>query len=89
MLRLLKSSTINLLTVEGALIGHIVNKQYAHSTSVISSCDGSESLLSGCVPYLQLHSLSVQLDSSDFEVDADRCDERWGEGIFTKSEKTA
>ncbi len=32
--------------------------------------DGSESLLSGCVPYLQFHLLSVKLHRPDLEVDS-------------------
>ena len=42
-----------------------------------------------CVPYLQLHSLAVQLDRPDLEVNADGCDERGCEGILAESEKTA
>ena len=38
------------LTVERALIGHVVNEENAHSTPVIGGSDGAESLLSSSVP---------------------------------------
>lgn len=75
-------------TVEGALVGHVVDKQYPHSTSVVRRGDRPEPFLACCVPYLQLHSLTVQLDGSDLEVDAYGRNKGRGEGIFAKSKKT-
>ncbi len=51
--------------------------------------DGSESLLSRGVPDLQLYGLSVQLDGSDLEVDADGGDVRLGVGVVGEAEQQA
>jgi hypothetical protein len=52
------------------LVSDVVDYNDAVSASVITRSDGSESLLAGCVPDLQLDCLAIQLDGSDFEVDA-------------------
>ena len=39
--------------------------------SIIRGCYRSESLLSSCVPNLQLHILSIDLNRADLEVDSD------------------
>lgn len=75
-------------TVERAFIGHVVHKQYPHSSSVVCRRDRPEPLLTRGVPYLQFYSLSVQLDGSDLKVDAYSGDEGWGEGVFAESKQT-
>jgi hypothetical protein len=62
-------------TVETSLICHIVHQQNSHRTAVVRCCDGAETLLTRCVPDLQLHALAVELDGADLEVDADGGDE--------------
>lgn len=76
-------------TVERALICDIVDQQNSHSTSVISSCDSPEAFLSGGIPYLELHPLSIQLDRPNLEVDTDGRDERWRERVLAESKQTA
>jgi hypothetical protein len=65
------------LTFERAFIGNIVDQQNPHGTSIVSRGDGSESFLAGSVPYLQLHPLSIKLNGSDLEVDANSGNEGW------------
>lgn len=38
---------------------------------------------------MQLHTLAIKIDGSDFEVDADCCDERGSERVFGEAEETA
>lgn len=63
------------LTIETLLICNIIHQQNPHRTSVICRRDGSETFLTSCVPYLQLHSLSIEINRSDLEVDTYRRDE--------------
>jgi len=62
-------------TVETLLIGNIVDEQNAHGSSVVGGGDGSESFLTGGIPYLQLDALAVQLYRANLEVDANSGDE--------------
>lgn len=64
------------LTVKAALICDIVDQQDAHGASIVCSCDCTETLLTCSIPYLQFHSLPVELNSSDLKVDADGGNER-------------
>ena len=56
--------------LEGLLIGHIVNKENTHSTPIISLGDGTESLLTGCIPNLKLNSFAFELDRFDLKINA-------------------
>jgi hypothetical protein len=76
-------------TVKALLVCDIVDKQNSHSTSVVSSCDGAEALLTRSVPYLQLHTLAVEFDRADLEVNSDSGDERGSEGVFAEAQQTA
>jgi hypothetical protein len=76
-------------TVEGSLVGDVVNQQNAHSTSIVCGCDGTEALLASGVPDLQLHPLAVEFDGADLEVDTNGCDEGRREGVFAKAEQAA
>lgn len=76
-------------TVETPLVCHVIYQQYSHRSSVICSGDCAESFLAGGIPYLQLHSLAIQFDSSYLEVDADGGDEGRGEGVFAKPQQAA
>ena len=76
-------------TVETLLICDVVYKQNAHGTSVVSSCDGAETLLSCGIPYLQLHALAVKLDRANLEVDSDGGNEGGSEGVFAEAQQTA
>lgn len=66
------------LTLEGSLIGHIVDEEDSHRTTVVCRCDGAEPFLACCVPYLEFHSLAVQLDCADLEIDSDGGNEGGG-----------
>jgi hypothetical protein len=72
-------------TVKTPLICHIVHEQYPHCAAVVGCRDCPESLLSRCVPYLQLNPFAVKVDSADFEIDTDRCDEGGREAVFTEA----
>jgi hypothetical protein len=76
-------------TVETLLICDVVYKQDTHGTSVVSSCDGAEALLSGGIPYLQLHALAIKLNRADLEVDSDGGNEGGSEGVFAETQQTA
>ena len=39
------------------------------STLIITTCDGLEPLLTGSIPNLELNGLSININSSNFEVD--------------------
>lgn len=71
-------------TLEGSLIRHIVDKQYAHCPSVVGCRDRSESFLTSSIPYLKLYTLAVQLDCTDLEINADGGDERRGKRILAE-----
>jgi len=45
--------------------------------------------LPGRIPYLQLDTLSVELDRADLEVDADSRDEAGREAVFAEAQQTA
>ena len=79
----------NRRTIKTSLVGHVIDQENAHRTTVVGCCDCAEALLAGSVPYLQLYPLAVEVDSADFEVDAYRCDEGWGEAVFAEAEETA
>lgn len=78
-----------LLTIERSLIRHVVHEQNTHGAAVIRRRDGAKALLAGRVPYLQLHSLAVELDGTDLEIDADGGDEGRCEGVLAKAQQAA
>lgn len=47
------------LTVERPLVCDIINQENAHCASIVGGGDCPEPLLSGCIPYLQLHTLAI------------------------------
>lgn len=75
--------------MEGSLIGHIVNKEDSHCTTVVCRCDGAETFLARCVPNLEFHSLAVQLDCADLKINSDGGNEGGGEGVLAESQETA
>lgn len=77
------------LTLERPLIGHIVDQENAHRATVVGGGDGSKTFLASCVPNLQFHSLSVQLDRTDLEVNSDGCNEGRSERVLAKAQQTA
>ena len=79
----------NRRTIKTSLVGHVIDQENAHRTTVVGCCDCAEALLAGSVPYLQLYPLAVEVNGADFEVDAYGCDERGREAIFTEAEQTA
>jgi hypothetical protein len=54
--------------VEWYFVCYIVNNDNSVCSSVVAACDGSEALLSCCIPNLQLNSLSIDIECSDFLV---------------------
>ena len=75
-------------TVEAPFICNVVDQQNAHSASVVGRGDGPEALLAGGIPYLQLHTLAVELNGADLEVDADGGDERGRKRVFAEAQQT-
>lgn len=76
-------------TVEGSLVGNVVDQQDAHGAAVVRSRDGAETLLAGRVPDLQLGALAVELDGADLEVDADGRDKRRRERVLAEAQQAA
>lgn len=76
-------------TVEGSLVGNVVDQQDAHGAAVVGGRDGAEALLAGRVPDLQLGALSVQLNGADLEVDADGRDKRRRERVLAEAQQAA
>ncbi len=52
--------------VEGVHIGDVIDDDDAVCTAVVRGGDGTEALLSGRVPNLELDSLSFELDGANF-----------------------
>ena len=76
-------------TIETLLIRHIVDQQDSHGTSVVSSSDGAEALLTSSIPDLQLDALVVELDGADLKVNANGGDEGRRKAVFAESQQTA
>lgn len=55
-----------LYVVEGFLIRHIVHNNNSVCSAVVRRGNRTETLLSGCVPNLELDGLSVKLDGTNF-----------------------
>lgn len=77
------------LTLERSLVGDVVNEENAHGAAIVGCRDGSESFLASSVPYLQLHTLAIELNGPDLEVDTDGCDEGGRERVLTKPQQAA
>ena len=77
------------LTVKTLPIRNIITQQNPHGSSIIRCSDSPEPLLTRRIPYLQLDSLSVQIDGSDLEIDPDGGDEGGRKGVFGESQETA
>jgi hypothetical protein len=56
--------------IEGLHVGAVVHKNDAHCSFVVGLGNGSKSLLTSCVPHLQLHSLIIHVYLLDLEVNA-------------------
>ena len=54
--------------VEALLVGDVVDQHDAHGAAVVGRGDGAESLLPRSVPDLKLDLLSIQLYSSNLEI---------------------
>ena len=76
-------------TVEGPLVRDIVDEQDAHGTTVVGRRDGTEALLAGRVPDLQLDALAVELNGPNLEVDADGGDEGGRERVLAEAQQAA
>lgn len=76
-------------TIEGPLVGDIVDQQDAHGAPVVGGGDGAETLLARRVPDLQLDPLAIELDRPDLEVDADGGDEGRREGVLAEAQQAA
>ena len=67
--------------IERSSIGNVVDEHDALRAPEVGPRDGPELLLARRVPDLQLHPPPVQIHGLDLEIDADRRDERRGEGV--------
>ena len=56
--------------VKGLLIRNVIDQHDSHGSSIISSGDCPESLLSCCIPDLKFNLLPIQFYRSDLEVNA-------------------
>ena len=77
------------LTFKGALVGDVVYQKNTHRAAVIGRRDGTETFLAGGVPNLELHTLSIELDRPNLEINANGRDEGWREGVLAESKETA
>jgi hypothetical protein len=75
--------------VEALHIRNVIDDNYPMSSPVVATGDGSESLLSCCVPDLQLDGLPVHLDRANLEVNTDRADVAVDVGVVRESEEEA
>jgi len=75
--------------VEGLHISAVEHKDDTLCTTVVAASDGTETLLTGCIPNLELDHLAVAVKSLDFEVDTDGGDMRISPGIIGKTKKKA
>jgi hypothetical protein len=71
-------------TVKALLIRHIVYEQDTHGAAVVGGGDGSKALLACGVPYLQFHSLAVQVNGADLEIYPNGGDETGCEAVFAE-----
>jgi hypothetical protein len=55
-----------LYVVKGFLVRNVVNDDDTMGSTVVRGCNGTETLLSGSIPDLELDSLSVEFNSADF-----------------------
>lgn len=80
---------MNVLTLERSFICDIINQKYPHCTPIVCRCNGSKPLLAGSIPYLQLYAFAVKLDSSNLEINTNRGDKGWCEGVLAETQEAA
>ena len=68
-------------------IGDIISDDNTVSSLIITACDCLESLLTSSIPNLQFNSFSININSSDFEINTDCRHEIIIENIVLKNEK--
>ena len=68
-------------------IGNVVGDYDSMSAAVVARRDGLEPVLTSCVPNLQLDVLSINLDRTNLEVDANRRHEVLMEDVICKSQQ--
>ena len=56
--------------LEAFVLGAIVSQNDAHGPLIVGLRDGTEPLLAGCVPNLQLNVLAIDLHCLDLEIDS-------------------
>lgn len=76
-------------TVKRPLVSDVVHQQDTHGAAVVRRRNGAETLLACGIPNLQLHTLPVELDGTDLEVDPDSGDERGSERVLAEAQKAA
>jgi len=74
-----------LYVVEGIGVGHIVDDDDAVRTAIVGAGDCAETFLSGCVPDLEFDRFTPDVDGSNLEIDSNRRDECFGEGVVNES----
>jgi hypothetical protein len=77
------------LTIEGSLVGDIVDEKDTHRAAIIGRRDGAEALLASSIPDLELHALAIELNGANLEVDANSGDEGRGEGVLAETQQAA
>merc|ERR1719277_2024870 len=75
--------------VERLLVCDVVDNDDAVGTAVVAARDGSEALLGGGIPDLQLHGLAIQFEGADLEVHADGTYVALSVGVVCETEEQA
>jgi len=90
----LTSVPINLLqplldVVEGDLVGDIIDNDDTVGSSVVAGGDGTEPLLTGCVPNLELDHFAIELDGTNLEINTNGGDVGLSVSVIGKTEEKA
>lgn len=73
--------------LEGLHVSDVVHDDDSVSTLIVRRSDGFESFLTSSVPDLELHSLALDIEGSNFEVDSNRGQEAIIEDIVGETEE--
>jgi hypothetical protein len=72
---------------EGGLVGDVVDDDDAVRSTVVTGRDGTEALLSGGIPNLQLDGLAVELNGADLKVHSNGADVALCVGVVRKAQQ--
>ena len=75
--------------LEGPAVGDVIHQEDALRAAEVGRGDGAESLLSGCVPDLELDALTIHFHIFDLEINADGGNKSGGEGVVGVTQEEA